>query len=260
MEEALAQLLASYGYRFNKDLVQLHASIRDRFKDLMAAYVSGDRGEELAFRAAIYYEAMEEHIEDEEKAVFTEILGAVSKARLSHQVIKQVFEEIVEGLGEGFHGKMLELVSEIENRLSKIISGSGAAAINAIPIKPYERHALIKKNNPGDQGEGYINRSLNDHEPIPLYYELIHTEAASTRISSDQNSYRAEYGYSDSSTRAMQIAILPRYNCSINPRLLRNQQNLLRGNIITENPAPIRQGWIGLKANSNEASGMMACC
>lgn len=177
-EEALASLLASYGYRFSKDLVQLHIIVRDKFKDLMAAYVSGDRGEKLASRVAIYYEAMEEHIEDEEKTIFTEILSTVSKAGLGNQTIEQVFEEIEEGLGKDVHEKMLELVSEIENRLSNIISESGAAAINVIPVKPYERHALIKKIIQEIKGKGVYKLILvNDHEPIPLYYELIHTEA-----------------------------------------------------------------------------------
>ena len=177
-EEVLADLLVSHGYKLSKDFTALHSIIRDRFKDLMAAYVAGDRGEVLASRAAVYYEVMEDHIEDEERAIFTEILGAVPRMGISDHEIEYVLKEIEAALGEEIHEKMIELVGEIENKLSSNLMGNKAAAMNVTTIKPYERHVLIKKTIQEMKVEGaYRLILINDHEPIPLYYELLHAEA-----------------------------------------------------------------------------------
>ncbi|HWQ17418.1 MAG TPA: hemerythrin domain-containing protein [Sulfolobales archaeon] len=177
-EEALADLLVSHGYKLSRDFTSLHSIVRDRFKDLMAAYVAGDRGEVLASKAAVYYEAMEDHIEDEERAIFTEILNAMSKTGISDHEIEYVLKEIEAALGEEIHERMIELVGEMENKLSSNLMRNRAVAMNVITIKPYERHVLIKKTIQEMKVEGaYRLILINDHEPVPLYYELLHTEA-----------------------------------------------------------------------------------
>ena len=138
---------------------------------------------------------MEDHVEDEERSIFTEILGTMSKTEISQQVVEQVFEEIEENLGKGLHERMLGLVGEMEEKLSITIMGIRAAAINVITIKPYERHVLIEETIRGMKGRGIYRLVLiNDYEPVPLYYELLHTENASTRVFSNQSSCQKEYG------------------------------------------------------------------
>ena len=190
-EEALAtlaELLDYPKYRLTKNLEDLHSIVEYRFKDLIKtlAYVSEDWRRDLVSRTAIYHEAMEDHIEDEERVILPKILDTVLKTEVSDQKISQVFKEIEADLGERFHEKMLSLANKIEERLSSAILKSGAAAMNIIGFKPYEKPKAIKEKIQEIKDRRIYKLILiNDHDPIPLYHKLLNTESCI-----DQNIFR----------------------------------------------------------------------
>lgn len=181
-EETLAVLiglLATNGYRMRKVFTECHIILRDMFKDLIIAYDLGDWERDLASRAAIYYEAMEDHMEDEEKTVFTGFLDAASRAGINDQVIDQMFKEIEESLGGRFRERMLGLVSRMEEKLLDTIQKSNTAAINVANVKLCERHMMVKETIRKIKDSGMSRLVLiNDREPV---YELLRIEGCFDR-------------------------------------------------------------------------------
>ncbi|MEM2470902.1 MAG: hypothetical protein QXQ96_00100 [Sulfolobales archaeon] len=196
-EEALAaltELLGSftkrYVFRLFRDLKDAHLTIEYRFKDLIEAqtYAPEDLGRELASRAAIYYETTEDHREDEERILLPKILGIMLKAGCCAQEISQALEENKAKLREGFHERAISLVNKMEERISSAILKSSAVAMNITGLKPYEmRTATKEKIRENKDKRIYRLILINDHDPVPLYHELLNTESCI-----DQNFFRAE--------------------------------------------------------------------
>jgi len=176
-EEILARELGSRGHRPNFDLDKEHALIREAFKEVMARYVSGDRGVGLASSVARYYEAMKRHIEAEEREFFRDALALAPRAGLGEEGVEAIFRRVEEELGGGVHERMEKLVKEMGEILERSVRSLRSTVLNVIEIPPYERHKLIREVISRMKAEGIAGLVLiNDHEPVPLYYELLNTE------------------------------------------------------------------------------------
>jgi hemerythrin-like domain-containing protein len=193
-EEVLATLAGLLGcpkYRLNKDLEDLHLNVEYRFKDLIETqtYIPEDWWRELVSRAAIYHEAMEDHIEHEEKAIIPKILDVVLKTGVSDQKISQVLEGIEANLGERFHERMLRLTNKIEERLSNTLPKSGTVIMDITGLKPYEGRIAIKEKIREIKDKKIYRLILinNYYNPTLFYHELLNTEPCL-----DQNHFRAK--------------------------------------------------------------------
>ncbi len=177
-EEILVERLSSLGYKHSFDLEEEHGMLRDKFKTVMSKYVSGDRGKEMAQAIASYYEALRIHIDVEESKFFKELLILLPKVGIDDEEVKEIFKKVENDLGIGVHERMERLVREMEEILNKDLESVGAVALNVIDIQPYKRHVLIKEiivNEMKIRGR-YKLVLINDHEPVPLYYELLNNE------------------------------------------------------------------------------------
>ncbi len=184
----LAGLLGGPNQWLIRDLEDLHLAAEDRFKDFIDAYALGGRGEALALGAAIYHEAVEDLIEYEERVILPKIQDILIKIGVSDQTISQVFRGIETNLGEGFYERMLGLVDDMEKRLSSAILKSGAAAMNITGLKPYEKHAEIKKKiREIKDRKIYKLILINSRDPTPFYHKLLDIEPCL-----DQNLFRAK--------------------------------------------------------------------
>ncbi|MEM2203724.1 MAG: hemerythrin domain-containing protein [Sulfolobales archaeon] len=176
-EEALAilaDLLGSFPKRrmLIRELEDIHLTIEYRFKDLVKTltYITEGWGRDLASRAAVHHEAMEDHIEYDEKVLIPEILDALLKAGASERKISQAFENIE-------HGRMHSLADRVEKSLSDTVLKSGAVAMNIIGLDPYERHTAIKEKIREIKDEKiYMLILTSDHDHIPHHHRLLNTE------------------------------------------------------------------------------------
>lgn len=176
-EEMLVERISSAGYKPGFDVEGEHSVLRERFKDVMSKYVSGDRGFELASAIAGYYEAMKRHIDDEESKLFKELLVLIPRVGVRDEEVEEMLKRVEKDLGEGVHDKMEKLVKEMEEIIERDLGRAGSVALNVIDIAPYKRHVLIKEVISKMKGERRTELILiNDHEPIPLFYELLNTE------------------------------------------------------------------------------------
>ncbi len=191
-EEALAILanLLSPSPRIRmliRDLEDIHLTAKYRFRDLVETltyiltYITEGWERDLASRVAMYYEAAERHKEYDEKVLIPEILDALLKAGASERKISQAFKNIE-------HGRMHSLADRVEKSLSDTVLKSGAAAMNIIGLDHYEEHIAIKEKIREIKDEKiYMLILTSDHDPIPLYHELLNIEPCL-----DQNLSRAE--------------------------------------------------------------------
>jgi hypothetical protein len=184
----LAGLLGGSKHWLIKDLEDLRLIVEDRFKDLFAIYALMGWGEVLASEVAMYYEAVEDLIEYEERVLLPKILDILLKTEISDQTIFQVFGGIEASLGEGFRERMLGLIDDMEKRLSSAIMKSNATAINITGLKPYKKRVQIaKKIREIKDKRIYKLILINNRDPAPLYHKLLSIEPCL-----DQNLFRAK--------------------------------------------------------------------
>lgn len=199
-EEKILEFLLRRGHKIvSMDLDREHEEIREAFKAVMASYIAGERGKDLASRVSRYYMLMNNHIEREDSLLIPEILTIIRMAGVE-DAVERILAEVEDTLGHGIHEKMIELVVEIENLAREHLAKEGSIVLLVIEIEPYKRHEVIRNTLRDMISKGYYRLIIvNDHEPAPLYYEL-----SSTNPCFDQEHY-----FSSEISERVWVALIP---------------------------------------------------